>query len=131
MMAARRDIPLDEFSIVIAPPANRLESTCVNIHADGRFNLNGRLAEKLGGKKIGIQFTPDCKYLCLREDGDIFVPKGGSRKIPEAVELLKKGGVMLPVKYELFYSEKTNSWQGEREANPIKPPSRRVRSTRK
>ena len=130
IMAIRRDIPLEEFSIIISPPANRLESTCVNIHSDGRFNLNGKLAEKLGGKKIRIQFTPDCRYLCLQEGGDISIPKGGSRKIEEISKLLKKNGVLMPAKYELFYSETTRSWQGEREPNPIKPPSRRVRSTK-
>lgn len=130
-MAVRRDIPLEEFSIIISPPSNRLESMSVNIHSDGRFNLNGKLTEKLGGKRVKIQFTPDYRYLCLLENGDITIPKGGSRKLPEISDLLKKNGVMMPVKYELFYSETTKSWQGEREANPIKLPSRRVRGTKK
>lgn len=130
-MAVRRDIPLEEFSVIISPPSNRLESTSVNIYSDGKFNLNGKLTEKLGGKKIKIQFTPDCRYLCLLENGDISIPKGGSRKLPEVSDLLKKNGIMMPVKYELLYSEVTKSWQGEHEENPIKLPSRKVRSTKK
>lgn len=97
-MAVRRDIPLEEFSVIISPPSNRLESTSVNIYSDGKFNLNGKLTEKLGGKKIKIQFTPDCRYLCLLENGDISIPKGGSRKLPEVSDLLKKNGIMMPVK---------------------------------
>lgn len=130
-MSVRRDIPLEEFSIIISPPSNRLESTSVNIYSDGKFNLNGKLTEKLGGRKIKIQFTPDCRYLCLLENGDISIPKGGSRKLLEVSDLLKKNGIMMPVKYELQYSVVTKSWQGEREENPIKLPSRRARSTKK
>ena len=53
-MSIRRDIPLEEFEIIISPPSNRFASTCVNIYEDGRFNLNGKLAAKIGGKKLDI-----------------------------------------------------------------------------
>ena len=62
-MTVRRDIPLEEFSIIISPPVNRLASTCVNIYEDGKFNMNGKLAEKLGGKEVAIKLLPDGKYL--------------------------------------------------------------------
>ena len=69
-MSIRRDIPLEEFEIIISPPSNRLASMCVNIYEDGKFNLNGKLAAKIGGKKLGIRLTRDGKYLCLIENGD-------------------------------------------------------------
>lgn len=53
-MAVHKDIALDEFCIAITPPVNRLASLCVNIYSDGRFNMNGKLAEKLGSKKVAI-----------------------------------------------------------------------------
>ena len=85
-MSIRRDIPLEEFEIIISPPSNRLASMCVNIYEDGKFNLNGKLAAKIGGKKLGIRLTRDGKYLCLIENGDIAFPKSGSCKIPEVTK---------------------------------------------
>ena len=130
-MTVRRDIPLEEFSIIISPPVNRLASTCVNIYEDGKFNMNGKLAEKLGGKEVAIKLLPDGKYLCLQENGNILFPKSGSRKIPEIVEILKSKGITFPARYELQYSKVTQSWQGACEENPIKLPSRKVRNTKK
>lgn len=43
-MAVRRVIPLEKFSIIISAPVNCLASTSVNIYADGKFNMNGKLA---------------------------------------------------------------------------------------
>ena len=39
-MSIRRDIPLEEFEIIISPPSNRLASMCVNIYEDGKFKIN-------------------------------------------------------------------------------------------
>lgn len=103
----------------------------VYIYEDGKFNMNGKLAEKLGGKEVAIKFLPDGKYLCLQENGNILFPKKGSRKIPEIVEILKSKGITFPAKYELQYSKITQSWQGVCEENPIKLPSRKVRNSKK
>ena len=80
-MNIRKDIPLEEFELIISPPTNRLATMCVNIYSDGRFNLNGKLIEKIGCSKVSIRFTRDGKYLCLAENGDISFPKSGSRNL--------------------------------------------------
>ena len=130
-MNNRKDIPLEEFEIIISPPSNRLASMCVNIYADGKFNLNGKLVEKLGSKKLSIRFTRDGKHLCLVENGDISFPKSGSRKLPDLMEKLHGAKITFPARYEVYYSEPTNTWQGIYEENPTKLPSEKARSTRK
>jgi hypothetical protein len=130
-MSIRKDIPLEEFDLVISPPSNRLASMCVNIYEDGRFNLNGKLTEKIGGKKLEIRFTRDGRYLCLIENGDIAFPKSGSRRLPDLIDKLKGTKVSYPARYEVSYSESTHTWQGAYEENPTKPPSEKARSTRK
>ena len=64
-MATKQFVPLEQFTFVIAPPASRTDILCVNLYADGRFNLNGKLAEALRGKSVQISFTDDAKHLCL------------------------------------------------------------------
>lgn len=130
-MSIRKDIPLEEFELIISPPTNRLATMCVNIYADGRFNLNGKLIEKIGSKKVSIRFTKDGKYLCLADNGDISFPKSGSRKLPDVLEKLKGTKITYPARYEVVYSEVTRTWQGAYEENPTKLPSEKVRSTRK
>ena len=82
-MNIRKNIPLEEFELIISPPTNRLATMYVNIYSDGRFNLNGKLTEKIGNRKVSVRFTKDGKYLCLAENGDISFPKSGSRKLPD------------------------------------------------
>ena len=110
---------------------NRLASMFVNIYADGKFNLNGKLIEKIGNKKLSIRFTQDGKYLCLIENGDISFPKSGSRKLPELITKLKGTKITYPARYEIVYSETTHTWQGVYEENPTRLPSEKARSTRK
>lgn len=81
-MNIRKDIPLEEFELIISPPTNRLAAMCVNIYSDGRFNLNGKLIEKIGCSKVSIRFTRDGKYLCLAENGDISFPKAAPVSSP-------------------------------------------------
>ena len=130
-MNIRKDIPLEEFELIISPPTNRLATLCVNIYSDGRFNLNGKLIEKIGCSKVSIRFTRDGKHLCLAENGDISFPKSGSRKLPDLLEKLKGTKITFPARYEVIYSEPTHSWQGCYAENPTKLPSEKVRSTRK
>ena len=130
-MSIRKDIPLEEFELIISPPANRLATMYVNIYSDGRFNLNGKLTEKIGNRKVSVRFTKDGKYLCLAENGDISFPKSGSRKLPDLLEKLKGTKITYPARYEVVYSEPTHSWQGCYEENPTKLPSEKVRSTKK
>ena len=62
-MSIRRDIPLEEFEIIISPPSNRLASMCVNIYEDGKFNLNGKLAAKIAAKSWGSA-SPETESIC-------------------------------------------------------------------
>ena len=89
------------------------------------------IAAKIGGKKLGIRLTRDGKYLCLIENGDIAFPKSGSCKIPEVTTKLKDAKISFPAKYEVMYSETTQTWQGPLEENPIIKPSEKAPSTRK
>jgi len=130
-MNIRKNIPLEEFELIISPPTNRLATMYVNIYSDGRFNLNGKLTEKIGNRKVSVRFTKDGKYLCLAENGDISFPKSGSRKLPDLLEKLKGTKITYPARYEVVYSEPTHSWQGVYEENPTKSPSEKVRSTKK
>ena len=130
-MSMRRDIPLEEFEIIISPPSNRFASTCVNIYEDGKFNLNGKLAAKIGRKKLGVRLTKDGKYLCLHENGDIAFPKSGSCKIPEVIAKLQEAKISFPAKYAVVFSETTQTWQGPLEENPTMKPSEKAHSTRK
>lgn len=130
-MNLKKELTLSDFSITVAPPSNRLASLSVNIYGDGRFNMNGKLAEKLGSQKVSIRFTEDCRHLCLLENGDISFPKSGSRKIPELSDLLNKKGITFPAHYEVSFNSNEKFWLGVYCENPMKRLSEKVRSTRK
>ena len=130
-MGMHKDIPVEEFELVISPPVNRLASLCVNIHADGKCNLNNKLLEKLGNRNLSIRFTGDGLRICLIEGGDIVFPKGGSRVIPDVVQKLKGTKISFPAHYEVHYSETTKTWQGEYMENPTKQPSAKVPTSKK
>ena len=130
-MNSFKNLTLADFCIEISPPANRLSSTSINIYEDGKFNMNGKLAEKLGGQKLHIRFTKDMKHLCLASEGNIYFPKNGSQRLPEVSELLKKAGFSFPAKYELNFDKEQNLWCGTHQANPSTLPSVSVRSTKK
>lgn len=135
MIKERKDIPLEDFHIIIEPPENHFPTTCVTIYADGKFNMNDKLSSVLGGKELQIRFTGDYRNICIWEMGDksslIKFPKSGSRKIPKLICLLKEHGLVFPAKFEFWYSETTGSWQGEYIENPTKKPSVRPPSSKK
>ena len=135
MIKERKDIPLNDFHIIIEPPENRFSTTCVNIYDDGKFNMNGKLSSIFGGKELRISFTDNCRNMCILDTGNkselIRFPKGGSRKIPMIICKLKDHGIPLPAKYEMWYSEKYSCWQGEYIENPTKKPSTKPQSSRK
>lgn len=123
-MSERKRIPLEEYCIVVANPINRLNAAFVNIYKDGRFNMNSKLALKLGGKKINIRFTKDVRYFMMVEGVDenaIIFPKNGSKKIDEISSLLSQHKVTLPAQYEVWFDEETEIWRGELAANPTIP----------
>ena len=85
MKASMKAIPLEQFTIEITPPETRSSMLAISLYEDGKFNMNGKLSQILGGKSINIKFTPDCKNICLQEakDASIKFPKNGSLKLPE------------------------------------------------
>ncbi len=135
MVKKNKDIPLDYFHIIIEPPENRLSSTRVNIYDDGKFNMNGKLTNVLGGKELQVRFTDDYRNMCILETGDegslIKFPKSGSYRIPKLIYLLKDHGLSFPARYEFWYSEATRTWQGEYIENPTKKPSTKPPSLKK
>jgi hypothetical protein len=134
MIKERKDIPLEDFHIIIKPPDNRFSSTCINIYDDGKFNMNGKLSSILGGKELQIRFTNDYRNMCILETGDrsnlIKFPKNGSQKIPDLI-CLREHGISFPAKFEFWHSEATESWQGKYVENPTKKPSAKPPSSRK
>lgn len=132
MIKERKDIPLENFHVIIEPPENHFSTTCVTIYDDGKFNMNGKLSSVLGGKELQIRFTDDYLHMCIGETGEknslIKFPKSGSRKIPKLIRSLKEHGLLFPAKFEFWHSKTTGSWQGEYVENPtkkssVKPPN--------
>ena len=120
-MAASSFLPLEQFTVLISPSESRSDSMCVSIYADGRFNLNGKLAAALHGKPVQIRFTEDAKHLCLMESTSaesIKFPKNGSKKLGPVIHLLKAKKIPFPAKYIVLYNNEEKHWQGEITANP-------------
>ena len=113
--------PFEQFAFVAAPPVSRTDILCVNLYADGKFNLKGKLAEALRGKSLQISFTDDAKHLCLIERDSVNAvrfPKSGSRKLDHALQPLKSRKIPLPAKHEVHYCEEHKFWQGDLTENP-------------
>lgn len=125
-MINKKSIPLEQFTVQIANPANTLNAACMIAHEDGRFNMNGKLAGLLGRKKLAVGFTEDAKHLCLQEDDSnisaIFFPKNGSKKLEDVSVHLKRRGIAFPAKYEVWFNEAESFWQGDYIENPIVSP---------
>ena len=120
-MATNSFLPLNQFTFIVEPPETRTNAYYVNIYPDGRFNLNGKLTEKLSGKPIEILFTKDAKNLCLRDGTDFAIqfPKNGSKKLQSVIDHLRNQRIRLPAKYYVRYNEDAMFWQGDLLENPI------------
>ena len=133
-MLNKKRIPLDQFTVHIPNPTNRLTSTCVMVYENGRFNMNCRLAEKFGGKKVTVSFTEDAKHFALKEDNgsdSIFFPKSGSKKLSTVSALLNDSKIIFPAKYEVWYNDEDRVWQGDLLANPTQQLSAKRHSSKK
>lgn len=112
-----------DFVVQIHALPNRTETLCVNILENGKFNINGKLNEKLKERIIKISFTADGKHFMLVETNDsedgIRFPKSGSRKLPEVYDLLKKNKIPFPANYSVWNNEGAGFWQGDYSGNPI------------
>lgn len=63
----RKIIDRKLFTQPVMPPENRYTLMSVTVYSDGKFNMNGKLSEKLGGKRLCISFTADAKTLYLQK----------------------------------------------------------------
>ncbi len=120
-MAANKFLTLEQFTFVVNPPDIHTSGLRANIYADGRIILNGKLAAELSGKAVQIRFTDDAKHMCFVEgdfENTIKFPKNGSKRLPSAMEYLKKHRIALPAKYEISYCEECRFWQGDYVENP-------------
>lgn len=82
-MATNNYLPLEQFTFIVDPPENRARAYFVSVYADGRFNMNGRLAEKMSKNPLQIRFNRDGTRLCLLESAKektMQFPKNGSKK---------------------------------------------------
>jgi len=118
----------------VMPPENRYTRMSVTIYSDGKFNMNRKLSEKLGGKRLCLSFTADAKNFIFTDGSDsniaIAFPKNGSKTIPSALEIIKKGKLPLPAKYELWLAD-DGIWQGDYVENPTSSPVGRHHSSKK
>ena len=133
-MNLHKKVPMEQFSVAISNPSNRTSVICVNIYKDGRFNMNGKLAEKLGGKTLHLAFTADAQHFMMKEDpasDAVVFPKNGSKKLEDVLELLNSQKILMPAKYEVWYDEGDNYWQGDLTENPILPQSAKPHSSKK
>lgn len=133
-MERKASIPLEQFTVRIANPTNRSTATTVSIYETGRFNMNGRLAGTLGGKKLGVTFTADANHFVLSMHSErelIYFPKSGSKKLDEVFSLLRDHGIAFPAKYDVWQRTDDGLWQGDLIANPTLSPSKRRRNSRK
>ena len=120
-MATGKFLSLEQFTFIAVPPERQISSLRVNIYADGRLVLNGKLAEILSGKAVEIRFTDDARHLCFFEsdsENAVKFPKNGSKRFPSAVEHLKRHKITLPARYEVKFSEDLAFWQGDYSENP-------------
>ena len=120
-MAANKFLSLEQFTFVVNPPDMHASSLRASVCADGRIILNGKLAAKLSGKPVQIRFTDDAKHVCFVEgdfENTVKFPKNGSKRLPSAVEHLKKHRIVLPARYEISFSEEGRFWQGDHVENP-------------
>ena len=133
-MYQQKKIPADQFSVVITNPENRLNTMCVNIYEDGKFNMNGKLSEKLAGSKMYIAFTPDARHFLMKksdEPGAIAFPKSGSKKIEQVAKHLTDQKILFPAKFNVWYDEEEDTWRGNLSVNPILPLSGQARGSKK
>lgn len=130
-MSEHKKIPIDDFSICISNPVNRLNSYSLSIYTDGRIILNGKLSEKIARRKLDLRLTSDMKHVCLRvndDSGDIIFPKNGSKKFDTIPHLLTKNKIVAPAKYEVWYNDEF--WQGDYIENPMQLQKEKPRSSK-
>lgn len=128
---ARIPLSLRDFTVEIRAPENRMHIVCLYIHEDGKFNMNGRLAQILGGKRLKVCFLESAKNLALVEANDgISFPKSGSYKLPDAAEFLKKHKITMPAQFEVWHNEQGGFWQGDYVENPTTGPCKKRPNTR-
>ena len=120
-MATGKFLSLEQFTFIAVPPDSHISSLRVSIYADGRLILNGKLAEVLSGKTVEIRFTDDARHICFFEsdsENAVRFPKNGSKRLPSAVEHLKRHKTTLPARFEVKFSEELAFWQGDYSENP-------------
>ena len=120
-MATNKFLPLEQFTFIVNPPDTHISSLRVNIYADGRLILNGKLAAELSGKPVQIRFTGDAKHLCFIEsdsENAVRFPKNGTKRLPSALEYIRGHKITLPARYEVNYDEGRAFWQGDYSENP-------------
>lgn len=132
-MNSRKELPLEAFTIRVEPPSSRVAITCVNVHEDGKFNMNGKLAAILGGKHLKVLFEPKFQQFILQEDEEsgIAFPKSGAIRLPELPQKLEAQNILLPVQYAVWFSQDRNVWYGEIQPNPTVKPSAKARCSKK
>ena len=86
-MKTRTSLPRNLFSKIISPPEKLCQMMCVNIYDDGKFNMNGKLANKLGNKTLTLSFTEDGTHFLIQETSErlsaIKFPKADQKSSPK------------------------------------------------
>lgn len=132
-MLKKKPIALDQFTVQISNPKNRMTVTQATVYEDGRFSVNSRLAEIIYKKAISISFTSDGRYLAIREtenEENMSFPKSGTKILKEASDFLQEKKIIFPARYDVWYNEKGKFWQGDLLENPTKSPSGKRRNAK-
>ena len=132
-MLKKKPIALDQFTVQISNPKNRMTVTQATVYEDGRFSVNSRLAEIIYKKAISISFTSDGRYLAIREtenEENMSFPKSGTKILKEASDFLQEKKIIFPARYDVWYNEKGKFWQGDLLENPTKSPSGKHRNAK-
>ena len=133
-MNTKKTLTLSDFTFKVCAPANRNQCLSITIYEDGKFNLNGKLTQKLWGKFVCISFTENAQNVALLEndsnDSILKIPKSGSVKLPMAVDHLKRNKIPFPAKYEVNYDIAENFWRGDYCESPTTAPFKGRRNTK-
>lgn len=101
----------------------------VTIPNETNFNINAMLAAELP-EKIGIGYIAEEKVLAMRKDDTgHLVPKSGTLKLPDLIQILTSHGMLFPARFTVTYED--GMWigmldpQSKKPVNPKKPPLRK------
>lgn len=128
-----KNIPDEEFSILVAPPVQQA-AMYVKVEENGSVVLGSKVAEKLAKIPVQVRFNKDCTAIQIAAaegESSVVFPKSGRKTIPNAVSILKENGVPFPVVFNGEICGEALKWRGARQVNPTERLLQTTRGTKK